>query len=247
MAAGQPKHILVIEDSQVLREGIQDLLAQEGFRVTGVAGGADARAVLENQAAEFDLILLNLHLPASSDFDVLEWIRARRSRLPVPILALTGPTKMDVTVERLRGLEAAGVQDTRTLWDVLPYRVRALVYPKEGDQRAAIRMPSGLPVNCRVGQAWTQGIIGNISRVGMFVKLEAPPGTGQQVLLQFILPDIARLFEVLARVVWAARRDQGAAVPGMGVQFLDLDEAGSSQINAFVRLELEKFGRIPGS
>ncbi len=247
MAAGDQKHILVIEESQVLREAIQELLAHEGFVVTATAGGTDARALLEGRAREFDLIVVNLHLSPSPGFDVLEWLRAERARLPIPILALTGPTKMDLTVERLRGLEAAGLQDTRTLWDVLPYRVRALVYPKGGDQRAAIRMPSGLPVNCRVGQAWAQGIIGNISRMGMFVKLETPAGLGQQVLLQFILPEIARIFEVHARVVWAARRDQGAAVPGMGLEFTDLDEAGSSHINAFVRLELEKFGPIAGT
>ncbi len=245
MASGEPKHILVIEESQVLREAMQDLLSQEGFRVTATGGGADARALLESRAKEFDLLVVNLHLTASSEFDVLEWLRAERPRLRIPILAITVPTKMAITVERLRGLEAVGVQDTRTLWDQLPYRVRALVYPKEGDQRAAVRAASGLPVNCRIGQSPVQGIIGNISRMGMFVKLEGPPGAGQQVLLQFILPDISRLFEVKARVVWAARREQGAAVPGMGVEFQDLDAAGSSQINAFVRMELEKFGRPP--
>ena len=247
MAAGDPKHILVIEESQVLREAIQDLLSHEGFQVTATAGGAPARALLESGAADLDLIVVNPHLQAASGFDVLEWLRAQRPRLSIPILALTGPTTMAITAERLRGLEAAGVQDARTLWDQLPYRVRALVFPKEGNERAAIRMPSGLPVNCRIGQAWSQGIIGNISRRGMFVKLEAPPGASQQVLLQFILPEIARLFEVHARVVWVARRDQGADVPGMGMEFLDLDEAGSSQLNAFLRVELEKFGRIAGT
>ncbi len=245
MAPADPKHILVIEESQVLREAMQELLQQEGFRVTATTGGPDARALLEGRAKDFDLIVVNLHLTASAGFDVLEWLRAERPRLRIPILAITGPTKMAITVERLRGLEAAGVHDTRTLWDQLPYRVRALVYPKEGDQRAAVRAASGLPVNCRLGQSWVQGIIGNISRMGMFVKLEPPLASGLQVQLQFILPDISRLFEVKARVVWVARREQGAAVPGMGVEFLDLDEAGSGQINAFVRVELEKFGGPP--
>ena len=163
----------------------------------------------------------------------------------MPILALSGPTKLDVIVDRLRGLEAAGVQDTRFLWDQLPYRVRTLVYPQERNQRAADRMPSGLPVMCRVGQTWVQGVIANISRLGMFVKLEDAPKPGLQVLLQFLLPAIPRLFEVRARVVWAARPEHGAAVPGMGAEFLDLDEAGSAAIDAAVRRDLEEFSRIP--
>ena len=247
MAEGEPSHILVIEESRVLREAIQELLADEGFQVTAMDGGAGARDLLQSRAADFDLIVVNLQAPAASQFDVVEWLRAERPRLGIPILAVTGPTRLALVAERLRGLEAAGVQDTRTLWDQLPYRVRAILNPREADQRAAVRAPSGLPVNVRVASTVTQGIIGNISRVGMFVKLEGPPGSGQEVLLQFILPDIARLFDVRARVVWAARRDTGSPVPGMGVEFVNLDAAGASQINAYVRRELEKFGALPTS
>jgi len=245
MAGHDPTHILVIEESRVLREAIQDLLSGEGFDVTVTDGGVGARDLLQRRAADYDLIVVNLQAPAASQFDVVEWLRAERPRLGIPILAVTGPTRLALAAERLRGLEAAGVQDTRTLWDQLPYRVRAVLNPREADQRAAVRAPSGLPVNLRVGSTVTQGIIGNISRVGMFVKLEAPPASGQEALLQFILPDIAWLFEVRARVVWAARRDAGAAVPGMGAEFLNLEAAGASQINAYVRRELEKFGPLP--
>lgn len=241
------KHILVIEESRGLREAIQNILAREGFRVTVTDGGPDARPLLEGRAAEFDLILVSLQLPASPQFDTLEWLRAARRRLAVPIVGMTGPSKMSIVADRLRGLAVEGVQDTRTIWDQLPFRVRALLYPKEAEQRAAVRAPAGVPVNCRFGQAWVQGTIGNISGTGMFVKVDAPREVGGQVLLQFILAGVSRLFEVRARVVWEARRDQGAAEPGLGVEFLDLDEAASSQISAFVRTEVEKLGRIPGT
>lgn len=241
------KHILVIEESQVLREAIRELLVNEGFRVTTTDGGPETGSLLENGAAGFDLIVVSLQLPASQGFDVLAWLRGARPRLGIPILAVTGPTQMSITVERLRGLEAVGVQDARTVWDQLPFRVRAILSPREADQRIAARAPSGLPVNCRVGGAWGQGIIGNISRIGMFVKLEVPPAVGQEVFLQFILPDIPRLFEARARVVWTARRGQGTALPGMGVEFVGLDDTARSQINAFVRAELEKFVRPPAA
>ncbi len=247
MAGDKQKHILVIEDSRILREAIQDLLAQEGFKITAADGGAGARGLLETRAADFDLIVVNLQVAPASQFDALEWLRARRSNLPIPILAITGPARMALAVERLRGLEAAGVQDTRTMWDQLPYRVRTLLNPKETDQRAAVRMPSGLPVNVRMGSTATQGVIGNLSSVGMFVRLEVPLPLGQEVVLQFILPDIPRLFEAQARVVWTARRDAGATVPGMGVEFLSLDSVASGQINAFVRMELEKFAPTPAA
>ncbi len=247
MAGEGQKHILVVEESRILRDAIHDLLAQEGFKVTATDGGLEGRQVLERRAAAFDLIVVNLQVSPVSQFDPLEWLREARQarRLATPILAITGPAGVAVAVERLRWLEAAGVQDTRTLWDQLPYRVRALLNPREPDQRAAVRTPSGLPVNVQVGAATVQGVIGNISRIGMFVKLESPPTPGQEVQLQFILPNIVRLFEVQARVVWSVHRDAGAPVPGMGVEFTNLDAAGASQINAFVRMELERFGAAP--
>ena len=249
MAGGGQQQILVIEESRILRDVISDLLAQEGFKVTAMDAGLEARQVLERRAAAFDLIVVNLQVSPVSQFDPLEWLRGERQarRLATPILAITGPAGVAVAVERLRWLEAAGVQDTRTLWDQLAYRVRSLLNPKEPDQRAAVRMPSGLPVNVGIGTGAVQGVIGNISRIGMFVKLESPPAPGQEVQLQFILPDIPRLFEVRARVVWSVRRDVGAPVPGMGVEFTSLDAAGANQINAFVRVELERFGAAPAT
>jgi uncharacterized protein (TIGR02266 family) len=248
MASGGQQHILVIEESRILRDVVSDLLAQEGYKVTAMDAGLEVRQVLDRPGTAFDLIVVNLQVSPVSTFDPLEWLREARlaRRLATPILAITGPTGIAVAVNRLRGLEAAGVQDTRTLWDQLAYRVRALLNPKEPDQRAAVRTPSGLPVNVRAGAgAAVQGVIGNISRVGMFVKLERPPAPGQEVQLQFILPDIPRLFEVQARVVWSVRRDAGVPVPGMGVEFTNLDAAGAGQINAFVRVELERFSAAP--
>jgi CheY-like chemotaxis protein/Tfp pilus assembly protein PilZ len=243
----EPKHILVIEDSRALREAIQALLTAEGFQVTATDGGPSALALLDRQGAEFDLIILEPLVPATPASDVLEWLRAARPGLTTPVLALTAPTMKALTAERLRGMEAAGVQDVRTLWEELPYRVRALLHPQDASRRAAVRIPAALAVNVWVGPTCLPGIIGNLSRVGMFVKLEAPPKAGQPVLFQFLLPHVPALFEVRGRVVWAARREHGAAVPGMGAEFLGLDGASAVHLDAFLGTELAKFRGGPGA
>src|SRR3546814_20775454 len=77
--------ILVIEDDDVLREGLADGLALEGHTIDAVADCADAREAVAGFA--HDAIVLDIGLPAGSGLDLLrEWRRAGRA---TPILLLT--------------------------------------------------------------------------------------------------------------------------------------------------------------
>src|SRR3546814_13445775 len=77
--------ILVIEDDDVLREGLADGLALEGHTIDAVADCADAREAVVGFA--HDAIVLDIGLPDGSGLDLLrEWRRAGRA---TPLLLLT--------------------------------------------------------------------------------------------------------------------------------------------------------------
>ena len=83
--------ILVVEDDEVLRDTLQDLLTDAGY---AVVGAADGRAALDHVAASgVDLVVLDVLLP---EFDGVALCRALRARPPdenyLPILMLTGLT-----------------------------------------------------------------------------------------------------------------------------------------------------------
>jgi len=82
--------ILIIEDNDLNRQLVCDLLEYRGHRLFPVSSLAEARA-LWNEAKP-DLILMDIHLPGESGFDGLREIRAQADQsdlVKVPIIAVT--------------------------------------------------------------------------------------------------------------------------------------------------------------
>jgi two-component system, chemotaxis family, chemotaxis protein CheY len=77
--------VLVVEDDQLLREALEEILVDEGIEVRTAANGAEALAYLDTW--EPDLILLDLMMPVMDGFAFREAHRERgiapRSRLLV--------------------------------------------------------------------------------------------------------------------------------------------------------------------
>ena len=99
-------HLLIVEDDELLRDGLNALLLQAGHSVTPAADGQAALALL--QSSRFDGVILDLGLPRVSGMAVLQWIRQRRAALPVLIL-----TARDGVDDRVLGLNA-GADDYLT-------------------------------------------------------------------------------------------------------------------------------------
>src|SRR5260370_2619460 len=78
--------ILVVDDDPQIRDSVSDLLRLEGYRVDWAANGPVALALVPRSPP--DLILLDVHLPGLSGWEVARRLRARGWR--VPIVVMTG-------------------------------------------------------------------------------------------------------------------------------------------------------------
>lgn len=90
--------ILVVEDDDVLRNGLSVGLAMHGMTVDAVPLAADATLALET--ARFDAVVLDLMLPDGSGRDVLARMRKRSDATPVLVL-----TARDSVCDRIAGLD----------------------------------------------------------------------------------------------------------------------------------------------
>ena len=99
-------HILIVEDDELLRDGLSAQLAYAGHTVATASDGAQAQALLEG--TRFDAVVLDLGLPVIDGFAVLRWTRQRFAALPVLIL-----TARDGVEDRVQGLNA-GADDYLT-------------------------------------------------------------------------------------------------------------------------------------
>jgi two-component system, OmpR family, response regulator RegX3 len=103
--------LLVVEDEDAIAEPLVEGLEREGFDVRRAATGAEAL-----EAAEADLVLLDLRLP---DIDGYAVCRQLRARSDVPIIMVTAKGE---EVDRVIGLEL-GADD----YIVKPFGLRELV------------------------------------------------------------------------------------------------------------------------
>lgn len=119
---GSRPHILVVEDERHLAEGLKFNLEAEGYRASLAPDGESALALLaraqgppdgnttdpavtRNPATAFDAVVLDVMLPGSDGFAVVEALRQREDYTPVLILTARGRAE-DV----LRGF-SAGADD----------------------------------------------------------------------------------------------------------------------------------------
>lgn len=110
--------ILVVDDEPDIRTLLRITLERaEGMEVVVVASGAEALTTLGTDA--FDLVLLDVMMPAMDGFETLERIRALPRGEEVTVVFLTARTQ-ERDMERYR---AAGVADALTK----PFDPKALV------------------------------------------------------------------------------------------------------------------------
>ena len=99
-------HLLIIEDDDLLRDGLTDLLKQSAHTVCNSADGLSAQSLLQEQV--IDAVILDLGLPQLDGMSLLRWIRQRFESLPVMIL-----TAREGINDRVEGL-LAGADDYLT-------------------------------------------------------------------------------------------------------------------------------------
>ncbi|MBU6450669.1 MAG: response regulator transcription factor [Cyanobacteria bacterium REEB67] len=114
--------LLLVEDDEILSDGISKALRQAGYTVDQIMSGADADLALASNI--FDLLILDLGLPKLDGLEVLRRLRARKQTLPVLIL-----TARDRLEDRVMGLDF-GADDYLTKPFDLPEleaRIRAMI------------------------------------------------------------------------------------------------------------------------
>src|ERR1700753_266918 len=84
--------ILVVDDESEIREGLEMLLASEGYGVSSADTGAGGLAKLEEHP--FDLLLLDVSLPDRNGLELLREIRLRDPQRSFIITTAYGPTDM---------------------------------------------------------------------------------------------------------------------------------------------------------
>ena len=121
--------ILLVEDDELLADGIVTSLTLGGFIVDTVHTGEHALHALSYE--QFDLCILDIGLPGISGFDVLQQLRTHHNMIPILIL-----TARDQVHDKVSGLDKGADDYLLKPFDVeeLKARIRALSRRSYGER-----------------------------------------------------------------------------------------------------------------
>lgn len=126
--------VLIVEDDEVLLDGLKTGLALEGFATDAVETIEDAR--LAADAVSYDAIVLDIALPDGSGLDLLRSWRSKKK--PLPVLLLTARNSVR---DRIDGLDGGADDYLGKPFDLdeLAARIRAIARRAKGQSSTILR------------------------------------------------------------------------------------------------------------
>jgi two-component system chemotaxis sensor kinase CheA len=94
-------NLLVVDDSEVIREAIRRMVSDNGFQVTVAVDGLDALDKAERQ--QFDLITTDVMMPRMDGYELTRALRALPNYRDIPIVMVTSRGER---IDRIRGFDA---------------------------------------------------------------------------------------------------------------------------------------------
>ena len=94
-------HILLVEDSDVVRESLRRLLVDGGFRCTTANDGVEGLAAARSE--QFDLVSTDVMMPRMDGYELTRILRATANYKDIPIVMVTSRGER---IDRVRGFDA---------------------------------------------------------------------------------------------------------------------------------------------
>src|SRR5687768_4977545 len=117
MSAPNAPHLLVVDGDQTFTRTLCRLLSENGYEAASLSNAIALEEYLATRPV--DLVMVDLSLPGPAGGSALESLRRNPAYADLPVLAVTGSSPEDTSVEALR----LGASDVITK----PVRVRELL------------------------------------------------------------------------------------------------------------------------
>lgn len=117
MVPKNQKKLVIVEDSDSIREAIVFALQKSGFEVKSAANGLEATAILNGE--KFDMVLTDYYMPGMNGLELIRWVREKEQYKRLPVIVLTTESQRDVILQA----KNAGA----TGWIHKPFEVEKLI------------------------------------------------------------------------------------------------------------------------
>lgn len=218
--------ILVVDDEADIREMVQEILADEGYRVTVAADAAQARHAHDTE--EFDLILLDIWMPDVDGITLLrEW--SRSGELECPVVIMSGHGTVDTAVEATRLGAREFLEKPLSMAKLLQIVGEALESGREERERRKARSilsPLVDPVGRSRLMREIRDKVAKVAAEPSPVLLLGEPGTGRETLARHLHAESDRREGRFVNVILSGLREDEAERRLFGIDDGNEYEAG---------------------
>lgn len=223
--AEESHHVLVVDDASGRLGRVAWILLQAGFDTLHGALPDEAWLLARQESRRIGLLVL----PSAAEPEAIRKIVAVLPKATRTLVV--GPQPGDETRDALR---AAGAQ--RAVWEpweesTLTYVVREmLAAPRQGSARKSVRVPVHFEAVLKSKSEKGAAQVTALSEDGAFLETDIECSEGEEVDLEFWLPD----GPIAARgAVRSVRGEDDSA--GLGIAFTRVGQAEAERLVAFVR------------
>jgi CheY-like chemotaxis protein len=96
------KHILIVDDDEMVRMALVELLKPEGYFLDEAGSGKEALEKI-NGDNKYDLMMFDIIMPEMDGIELCRRVRARDEYKDIPIVFLTAKSR---ELDKVKGLEA---------------------------------------------------------------------------------------------------------------------------------------------
>jgi two-component system, chemotaxis family, chemotaxis protein CheY len=112
------KKILVVDDSQTVRQQVETVLSAAGFQVLSAADGMAGSEVID-ATPDLNLVICDVNMPRMSGLEMVALVKSKAQHAALPIVMLTTESQPGM----IQQAKAAGAKG----WIVKPFDPKALV------------------------------------------------------------------------------------------------------------------------
>ena len=235
MDASDPLVVLVTHAE--FEDRLTRALSECGIRIGSASSWTDARAALERDDSTAKLAIVDVERstdlePVASGDQLLEG----QVSWPVFLSCKTPPTP-EASGRAYRSGILGYLHEQAPLQETL-FRVQACLELREprsylSPPRATALIPVQLTVEGDDQMPPQGGLVGNLSRTGMMLRVITPPSLGSRVTVSFWLPQRPEPLRCSGRVAWSDAESGGSA-SGIGVEFEEMDATSQALILDYV-------------
>ncbi len=190
--------ILVVEDNDLLREGLKILLETEGFRALSAVHGREALSKMDSICP--DLILSDISMPEMDGFEFYRHVRTRPEWVTIPFIFLTARGERDdVFAGKKLGVEDYLVKpvDRQELLTTIRSRLERthqllLAQLEQAYETSLIMLANAIELRDR----YTRGHVERVMNIALIIarRLGLPESSMKPLRFGAILHDIGKIY-----------------------------------------------------